>query len=120
MVSAGIIFLQMIMGSIYLPGMGYITLNQIPKLLFGKKRFSLTNITVLPLVRPGSLHTIAGAVEFSKKQTERVYGRRYSQISRRNGYSVFLKLPEAQFSSAPTEVFLNPLTVENPGNNCML
>jgi hypothetical protein len=106
--------------AIYLLGMRYITINQILKLLFGKKRFSLTNIAVLPLVRPGSLHTITGVVEFSKKQTERVYGRRYSQISRRNGYSAFLKLPEAQFSSAPTEVFLNPLTVENPGNNCML
>src|SRR5580698_42792 len=120
MVPVEIIFLQMTMGSIYLQGMGFITINQILKLLFGKKRFSLTNIAVLPLVRPGSLHTITGVVEFSKKQKERVYGRRYSQISRRNGYSAFLKLPEAQFSSAPTEVFLNPLTVENHGNNCML
>src|ERR1700712_2980397 len=96
--------------------MDYITINQIPQLLFGPKKFSLTNIAILPMVRPGSLPTIAGVVEFSKKQTERVYGRRYSQISRRNGYSAFLKLQELQFSSAPTEVFLNPLTVENPGN----
>src|SRR5687767_2861934 len=98
---------------------GYITVNQILKVLFGTKKFSLTNIAALPLVRPGYLHTITGVVEFSKKQTERLYGRRYSQISRRNGYTAFLKLPEARFSSAPTEVFLNPLTVENPGNNCM-
>src|ERR1700704_6524291 len=100
--------------------MGYITINPIPQLLFGPKKFSPTNIAALPLVRPGYLHTITGVVEFSKKQTERVYGRRYSQISRRNEYSAFLKLTEAQFSSAPKEVFLNPLTVENPGNNCML
>src|SRR6478609_9255306 len=99
--------------------MGYITVTQISRLLFGTKKFSPTNITALPLVRPGYLHTITGMVEFSKKQTERAYGRRYLQISRRNGYSAFLKLPEAQFSSAPTEVFLNQLIVENPGNNCM-
>src|SRR6478735_8984726 len=117
---AEMFFLQMIMGSGSLTGMGYITVNQISRLLFGTKKFSPTNIAVLPLVRPGYLHTITMVVEFSKRQTERVYGRRYSQISRRNGYSAFLKLPEAQFSLAPTEVFLNPLTVENPGNNCLL
>ena len=38
------------------------------------------------------------------------------QIFRRNEYAAFLKLPEAQFSSAPTVVFLNLLTVEKPGN----
>src|SRR6478735_6910702 len=97
--------------------MGYITVNQISQLLFGTKKFSPTNIAVLPLVRPGYLHTITMVVEFFKKQTEQVHGRRYSQISRRNGYSAFLKLPEAQFSSAPTEVFLNPPTMDNPGNN---
>ncbi len=55
-------------------------------------------------------------VEFFKKQTEQVYGRRYSQILGRNGYVAFWKLPEAPYSSAPTVVFLNPLTVEKPGN----
>ena len=50
----------MIVGSIYVLEMGYITVNQIPQLLFGKKRFSLTNIAALPLVRPGYLHTITG------------------------------------------------------------
>src|SRR6478736_7150011 len=99
--------------------MGYIIVNQISQLLFGIKKFSPTNIAALPLVRQGYLHSITMVVEFSKKQMERVYGRPYSQISRRNGYSAFLKLPEAQFSSAPTGVFLNPLTVENPGNNCL-
>ncbi|MCW3106201.1 MAG: hypothetical protein JWQ09_707 [Segetibacter sp.] len=100
--------------------MGYITVNQILKLLFGIKRFSLTNIVALPPVTLEYLHTINGVVEFSKKQTERVYGRRYSQIFRRNEYSPFLKLPEAPFSSAPTETFLNPLTVEKPGNKSIL
>ena len=45
--------LQMIVGSIYVLEMGYITVNQIPPLLFGKRRFSLTNIAALPLVRLG-------------------------------------------------------------------
>jgi DICT domain-containing protein len=66
------------------------------------------------------MHTVTVVEEFSKKQMERGYGRRYSQILQRNEYSAFLKLPEAQFSSVPTEVFLNPPTVENPGNNCLL
>src|SRR5215207_576058 len=100
--------------------MRYITVNQMLQFLFGTKKISPANIAVLPLVRPGYMHTITGVEEFSKRQTERVYGPRYSQISRRNGYSAFLKLSEAQFSSSPTEVFLNPLTVKNPGNNCPL
>ena len=39
------------------------------------------------------------------------------QFSGETGTSTFLKLPEAPFSSAPTTAFLNPLTVEKPGNN---
>ena len=50
MVSREMGSLQMMVGSIYVPEMGYIPVNQIPQLLFGKKRFSLTNRAALPLV----------------------------------------------------------------------
>jgi hypothetical protein len=65
------------------------------------------------------MHTITVVKEFFKKETERVYGLQYSPILQRNKYSALLKLPEARFLSAPTEVFLNPVTVGNPGNNCL-
>jgi photosystem II stability/assembly factor-like uncharacterized protein len=66
MISRETVSLPMIMGSIYALEMGSITVNQIPQLLFGKKRLSLTNRAALPLVRPGYLHTIT-RVNFYKK-----------------------------------------------------
>ena len=48
-----------------------------------------------------------------------MYGRRYSKIFRSHEYAAFLRLPEVQFSSAPTEAFLKLLTMEKPGNMSM-
>jgi hypothetical protein len=66
MVSSEMVSLQMILDSIYVLEMGYITVNQIPPLLIGKNRFFLTNIAALPLVTLGCLHTITMA-NFYKK-----------------------------------------------------
>src|SRR5688572_13471792 len=115
MISREMVSLQMMVGSIYVLEMGYIIVSQTPQLLFGKKRCSLTNIAALPLVRLGCLHTITMA-NFYKKQTERVYGRLCTRIFNRKRYAPFLKLPEAQFSSVATTAFLNPVTMEKPGN----
>jgi len=57
----------MIVGSIYVPAIIYITVNQTTRRLFGRKRFSLTNIATLPLVSPGYLHTITTRVSLGKK-----------------------------------------------------
>jgi hypothetical protein len=60
------VYLQMTVGSIYVPEMGFITVNQIPQLLFGQKKFSLVINVTLPLARMGYLHMISG-VNFYKK-----------------------------------------------------
>ncbi len=57
--------------------------------------------------------------KFEKNKRNEVYGRRYSTIFLSHEYAAFLKLPEVQFSSAPTEAFLKLLTVEKPGNMSM-
>ena len=54
-------------GSIYVPAIIYITINQTTSRLFGRKRFSLTTIATLPLVSPGYLHTITTMVSLGKK-----------------------------------------------------
>jgi hypothetical protein len=99
--------------------MGYITVNQIPNSFWTKDIFPDEHSSIAPGKAGIYAYNFWGGGIFQKTNGTRVYGRRYSQISRRNGYSAFLKLPEARFSSAPTEVFLNQLTVENPGNNCL-
>jgi len=53
--------LQMNLGSIYVPEMKSITVNQIPQLLYGKKRSSLVNRGTLSLSRMGYLPIISGA-----------------------------------------------------------
>jgi hypothetical protein len=60
------VYLQMTVGYIYVLEMGFITVNQIPQLLFGQKKFSLANNVTLPLARMGYLHMISG-VNFYKK-----------------------------------------------------
>ena len=57
MIFREMVSLQMIMESICVLEMGFIKVNQIPRLLFGKKRFFLTNIAALPLVRLECLHS---------------------------------------------------------------
>jgi hypothetical protein len=59
--------LLMRVGSMYVLEMGSITVNQIPPLLFGKKRLSLTGIAALPLVRLGYWHIITKRANFYKK-----------------------------------------------------
>jgi hypothetical protein len=55
-----VVSLQMNMGYIYVPEMGFITVNQIPQLLFGQKKFSLVTNVTLPLARMEYLHMISG------------------------------------------------------------
>ncbi len=69
--------------------MGYITVNQIPQLLFGPKRFSLTNIAALPLVRPGYLHTITGGGIFQKTNGTGVWSPIFTNFQEKRVRSVF-------------------------------
>ncbi len=107
--------LPMTRDSIGVLPMSYTTAPQIPALLPGKKRFFLPPTAALPPVKTEYLPTPTLA-NFYKNQTERMNGRPSTPIFQRKRSAPFMKLPEAPFLSVATMAFLNPPTVEKPGN----